>query len=92
MTKKTRLFVFIAGGVLVAGLGTGLVASYVGIQNLTLIGGNGPAEFAYVPSDARALGYAPLLQRAVTVASRAVMSDNRAVGIEGNDHDQGRRA
>ena len=41
MTKRTRLFVVIAAGILVVGLGTGLLASYMGIQNLTLIGGNG---------------------------------------------------
>jgi hypothetical protein len=58
MTKRTRLFVLISAGILVVGLGTGLLASYMGIQNLTLIGGNGPAEFAYVPSDARVLGFA----------------------------------
>ena len=58
MTKRTRLFVVIAAGILVVGLGTGLLASYMGIQNLTLIGGNGPEEFAYVPADARVLGFA----------------------------------
>jgi hypothetical protein len=58
MTKRTRLFVLIAAGILVVGLGTGLLASYMSNQNLTLIGGNGPEEFAYVPSDARVLGYA----------------------------------
>jgi hypothetical protein len=58
MTKRTRLFVAIAAGILVAGLGTGLLASYMGLQNLTLIGGNGPDEFSYVPSDARMLAYA----------------------------------
>jgi hypothetical protein len=58
MTKRTRLFVLIAAGILVVGLGTGLLASYMGVQNLTLIGGNGPAEFAYVPADARALAFA----------------------------------
>jgi hypothetical protein len=58
MTRRTRLFVLIAAGILVAGLGTGLLASYMNIQNLTLIGGNGPEEFAYVPSDARVLGFA----------------------------------
>jgi hypothetical protein len=58
MSKRTRLFVLIAAGILVVGLGTGTLASYMGLQNLTLIGGNGPAEFAYVPSDARALAYA----------------------------------
>jgi hypothetical protein len=58
MTKRTRLFVLISAGILVVGLGTGLLASYAGLQNLTLIGGNGPGEFAYVPSDARALAFA----------------------------------
>ncbi|MGE0444702.1 MAG: hypothetical protein AB7P99_05695 [Vicinamibacterales bacterium] len=58
MTKKTRLFLLIAAGVLVAGLGTGLVASYMGVQTLSLIGADGPAELAYMPADARLLGYA----------------------------------
>jgi hypothetical protein len=58
MTRRTRLFVVIAAGILVAGLGTGLLASYMNIQSLTLIGGNGPEEFAYVPADARVLGFA----------------------------------
>jgi hypothetical protein len=58
MTRRTRLFVVIAAGILVVGLGTGLLASYMNIQNLTLIGGNGPEEFAYVPADARVLGFA----------------------------------
>ena len=59
MTKRTRLFLSIAAGVLVAGLGTGLVASYMGgFQGLTIVGGDGPEELAYVPSDARFVAYA----------------------------------
>jgi hypothetical protein len=58
MTKRTRLFVLIAAGILVVGLGTGLLASYMNVQTLTLIGGNGPEEFAYVPADAQMLGFA----------------------------------
>jgi hypothetical protein len=58
MTKRTRLFVAIAAGILAVGLGTGLLASYMGVQNLTLIGGNGPDDFSYVPSDARMLAFA----------------------------------
>jgi hypothetical protein len=59
MTKRTRLFVAVASGILVLGLGTGLLASYVGgFQNLTIIGGDGPSELAYVPADARFVGYA----------------------------------
>ena len=61
MTKRTRLFLGVASGILVVGLGTGLVAAYVGgFQNLTLIGGDGPAELAYVPADARVIAYADI--------------------------------
>src|SRR5687767_11803126 len=62
MTKRTRLFFFFAVGILVAGLGTGLVASYMGLQNLVLIGSDGPAELAYVPSDARVVAFADVRQ------------------------------
>jgi hypothetical protein len=59
MTKQTRLFLTVASGTLVVGLGTGLLAAYVGgFQNLTIIGGDGPAELAYVPSDAHFVAYA----------------------------------
>ena len=61
MTKRTRLFLAVASGILVVGLGSGLVAAYVGgFQNLTLIGGDGPAELAYVPADARVVAYADI--------------------------------
>ena len=58
MKNRTRLFLTVTVGVLVLGLGTGLVASYAGIQNFTIIGGNGPDELAYVPSDARMVAFA----------------------------------
>src|SRR3954468_5539718 len=57
MKNRTRLFLFVAVGVLILGLGTGLLASY-GFQGLTLIGGNGPAELAYVPADAGMVAFA----------------------------------
>jgi hypothetical protein len=59
MTKRTRLFVAVASGILVVGLGTGLLAAYVGgFQNLTIVGGDVPAEFVYIPADARVVAYA----------------------------------
>lgn len=58
MKKRTRQFVFVAAGLLVIGLGTGLVASYVGFQNLSLIGRDGPAQLDYVPAETLAVGYA----------------------------------
>ena len=58
MKKRTRLFLVVTVGVLVFGLGTGLVASYGGFQNFTIIGGNGPAELAYIPGDAHMVAFA----------------------------------
>jgi hypothetical protein len=58
MTKRTRLFLSVATGVLTVGLGTGIVASYMGLSALPIIGDAGPVELAYVPSDARLVGFA----------------------------------
>jgi hypothetical protein len=58
VTKKTRLFLMIAAGVLVVGLGTGLVASYMGLPAFALGGDPGPDELRYVPADARVIAYA----------------------------------
>jgi len=59
MTERTRLFVAVASGILVVGLGTGLLAAYVGgFQNLTIIGGDGPGELVYVPADTHFVAYA----------------------------------
>ncbi len=59
MTKPTRLFLTIAGGILVVGLGAGVVASYYlgGLQGLSLIGTDGPDELQYVPGDVRLLAF-----------------------------------
>jgi hypothetical protein len=59
MTKRTRVFLGVACGILVVGLGTGLVTAYVGgFQNLVILGGDGPDELAYIPQDARMVAYA----------------------------------
>lgn len=59
MTRRTRVFLGVSIGVLVLGLGTGLVASYMGgFQNLVLIGSDGPEELALVPRDAQMVAYA----------------------------------
>ncbi len=58
MTTRTRRFVYIGVTVLVLGLGTGMVASYVGLPNLGALAGNGPAELAYIPSDATVVAFA----------------------------------
>jgi len=61
MSKRTRLFVGVAVGIVVVGLGTGLVAAYkTGFQNLALFGADGPAELAYISKDARMVAYADI--------------------------------
>ena len=59
MTKPTRLFVLVSGGILVAGLGTGLVAAYVGgFQNLSILGNSGPDELSYLPASSKVVAFA----------------------------------
>jgi hypothetical protein len=59
MTKRTRVFLFVSGGILTVGLGTGLVAAYMGgFQNLGLLGGGSRDELTYLPSDAKVVAFA----------------------------------
>jgi hypothetical protein len=58
MSKKTRYFVFAAGAILVAGLTTGLVASYMGGLPVAFSRAAGPDELQYVPADAAVVAYA----------------------------------
>jgi len=58
MTKRTRLFMRVAVGVLGVGLGTGFLASYYGLPVLAQFGGNGPAELQYLPRDASLVAFA----------------------------------
>ena len=57
MTKRTRYFMTGAALVLVAGLGTGLVAYYGGFPALSA-SKSGPNELSYIPADAAVVAYA----------------------------------
>jgi len=57
MTVKTRYFVIVSLLVLVVGLGTGLVAYYVGFPATAFFSGNGPDELRYLPNTASVVGY-----------------------------------
>ena len=57
MTTRTRYFVITSLLVLAVGLGTGLLAYYVGLPG-GLIGRDGPDELRYVPQDAAVVAYA----------------------------------
>lgn len=58
MTTKTRYFVIASLLVLTVGLGTGLVAYYVGLPTSAFSNRSGPDELQYVPRDAAVLAYA----------------------------------
>jgi hypothetical protein len=58
MTTRTRYFVITSLLVLTIGLGTGLLAYYVGVPGGFLVDRDGPEELQYVPRDAALLGYA----------------------------------
>jgi gamma-glutamylcyclotransferase (GGCT)/AIG2-like uncharacterized protein YtfP len=56
--KKTRYFVAISGAILAVGLGTGLVASYMGLPVSVFSRAAGPEELQYIPADAAVVAYA----------------------------------
>jgi len=56
--KKTRYFVAISGAILAIGLGTGIVASYMGLPVSVFTSAAGPDELQYVPADAAVVAYA----------------------------------
>jgi len=58
MTKQTRYFMGGSAAVLVAGLGTGLVAFYGGGFPSLSASRSGPSELAYVPADSAVVAYA----------------------------------
>jgi hypothetical protein len=58
MSNKTRYFVAISGAILAIGLGTGIVASYMGLPVSVFSSAAGPEELQYVPADAAVVAYA----------------------------------
>ena len=58
MSHRTRYFVAISGAILAIGLGTGLVASYMGLPVSVFSSAAGPDELQYVPADAAVVAYA----------------------------------
>ena len=60
MSTKTRYFVAISGAILAIGLGTGLVASYMGLPVSVFSSAAGPDELQYVPANAAVVAYADI--------------------------------
>jgi hypothetical protein len=87
MTKRTRLFLFGAAGILVIGLGTGLVASYMDLQNLVIVGADGPEELEYVSSDARVVAFANVREIMDSELRQRIVAFSRQ-GTPGSDGEQ----
>src|SRR5215813_11633524 len=58
MTVRTRYFVIVSLLVVFVGLGTGLVAYYVGFPTSAFFTHNGPEELRFLPSSASVIAYA----------------------------------
>jgi len=58
MTSRTRYFVIASLLILTVGLGTGLLAYYVGVPGAFLVDRDGPAELQYIPRDTAIVAYA----------------------------------
>src|SRR5687768_9428052 len=58
MTARTRNFVIVSLVVLTVGLGTGLVAYYMGLPTGAFTRQGGPDELQFVPHDAALVAYA----------------------------------
>src|SRR4030095_1610491 len=58
MTVRTRYFVIVSLLVIVVGLGTGLVAYYVGFPTSAFFSRGGPEELRLMPASAAVIGYA----------------------------------
>jgi len=86
VTSKTRYFVITSLLVIFVGLGTGLVAFYVGFPTTAFFNRNSPDELRYLPSTVSVLGYVDVRE---IMASELRQRLRQAVGAE--MHDNGRR-
>lgn len=81
MSNKTRYFVIVSVLVLGVGLGTGLVAYYVGFPAGAVASRGGPAELGFVPHDASVIAFANVQQ---IMASELRQKLRRAIPLQEN--------
>ena len=85
MTTRTRYFVIASLLVLTVGVGTGLLAYYVGVPGGFLVDRDGPDELQYVPRDAAIVAYADVRE---IMTSDVRQKIRRAVPLPGNGQAQ----
>jgi hypothetical protein len=85
MTTRTRYFVITSLLVLGIGLGTGLLAYYVGVPGAFLVDRDGPEELQYVPRDVAIVAYADVREIMISDVRQKI---RRAVPLPGNGQAQ----
>ena len=85
MTTRTRYFVIASLLVLAIGIGTGLLAYYVGVPGGFLVDRDGPAELQYIPRDAALVAYADVRE---IMTSEVRQKIRRAVPLHGDGQAQ----
>lgn len=85
MTTRTRYVVIASLLVLTVGIGTGLVAYYIGVPGGFLVDRDGPDELQYVPRDAAIVAYADVRE---IMTSDVRQKIRRAVPLPGNGQAQ----
>src|SRR5256884_5541915 len=85
MTTRTRYFVITSLLVLTIGLGTGLVAYYVGVPGAFLVDQDGPEELQFIPRDAAIVAYADVRE---IMTSEVRQKIRRAIPLPGNGQAQ----
>lgn len=85
MTTRTRYFVIASLLVLTIGIGTGLLAYYVGVPGGFLVDRDGPDELQFVPRDAAIVAYADVRE---IMTSEVRQKIRRAVPLPGNGQAQ----
>ena len=81
MTTKTRYFVIASLLVLTIGIGTGLVAYYVGLPTSAFSSRGGPAELQYVPRNAAVVAFANVQE---VMSSELRQRLRQAMPVQGN--------
>ena len=81
MTARTRYFVIVSLLVLGVGLGTGLVAYYVGFPAGAFSAAGGPGELAFIPRNATVIAYANVNE---IMASELRQKLRRAIPVQEN--------
>jgi hypothetical protein len=83
MTVRTRYFVIVSLLVIVVGLGTGLVAYYVGFPTSAFFTRGGPEELRFLPSSATVIAYADV-REVMASELRQRFRKSAAPGIQEN--------